>query len=156
MRKTICILIGAICFCIVSFFIQRTYFLQKESDHSVLQETTVEDSVSPQEMSLEDNISPQKTSLEGPDFSQKIFDEDGIVRDIFADNSIVDLGYNCIAYRVPNDEVIKSIFGNDEYFAGDRYIAICALDFNHSLYTDGDTYYLPDTYGKIGMWPITD
>ena len=149
MRKITCIWNGAIGFCMISFFIQRAYFLQKESDHSILQETAVEDSVSSQGMSLEGNTSSQEMTLETPVFPQEIFDEDGVVRDIFADNGIVDLGNNCIAYQVPNNEVVESIFGHDEYFAGDRYIAICALDFNNSLYTDGDTYYLPDTYGNI-------
>lgn len=160
MRKIIYIWIGAIGFCIVSFFMWRAYFMYKENNHSAVQETAAEGNAPVQETALEDPVfsrempmeepaSSQETPMEEPVFSQEIFDEDGIVRDIFADNGIVNLGNNCIAYSVPNDEVIKSIFGNDEYFTGDRYIAICALDFNNSLYTDGDTYYLPDTYGNI-------
>lgn len=159
-KKTICIWIGAIGFCIVSFFAQRAYFLQKESDRYAIWETAVEDSAviqeealrdssSARETAVEDNVSPQETTLKDQAFPQEIFDEDGVVRDIFADNGIVDLGNNCIAYQVPNNEAVESIFGNDEYFAGDRYIAICALDFNNNIYTDGDTYYLPDTYGNI-------
>lgn len=160
MRKIIYIWIGAIGFCIVSFFMWRAYFMHKENNHFAVQETAAKDNAPLQEKALEGPVFSQEMPMEAPDslqgtsmeeaaFSQEIFDGDGVVRDIFADNGIVNLGNNCIAYQVPNDEVIKSIFGYDKNFTGDRYIAICALDFNDSLSTDGDTYYLPDTYGNI-------
>ena len=76
-------------------------------------------------------------------------EEGGSSQDIFADNSIVDLGSNCIAYPVPNGEIMSDIFMPDENFTGDRYIAIYALDFCSSVSSDGDIYYLPDVYGNI-------
>jgi len=68
---------------------------------------------------------------------------------ILEDDRIIDLGGHVIAYRVPNDKNINSVYGTDENFSGDYYIAIRAISANEFYSTRDNICYLPDIYGDI-------
>ena len=82
------------------------------------------------------------------DMSQEA-EEQGEVEGILVESSVVDLGDFCIAYLVPNDETMRSIFWDDENYLGDHYIAIQAVNYNRETASQDDILYLPDIYGTI-------
>lgn len=73
----------------------------------------------------------------------------GEVEGTLVEGSVVDLGDFCIAYLVPNDETMRSIFWDDENYLGDHYIAIQAVNYNNETASQDDILYLPDIYGTI-------
>lgn len=84
------------------------------------------------------------------DFSQaRETEEQGEVEGILTEGSILDLGDFCIAYLVPNNEMLWSIFWEDENYSGDYYIAIQAVNYNDSTAPEDDVQYLPNIYGAI-------
>lgn len=86
-------------------------------------------------------------------FQNEKFDKwsSGITREadekILNSDNLIDLGNHIIAYRIPNDKNMSSVYGVDENFGGEHYIVIRSIDTDCS---SCDTiYYLPDIYGNI-------